>query len=187
MEYKDLDEQSLARCCREGDILAEDELYRRYAPKVYTLCRRYLNDGNEAKDLVQDSLIQALDKIHRFSFTGNGSLYNWIRRIAVNKAINHLKRNRWRFVPLEYWQGDSFIIEDSYELEQIPEEKILEWIASLTDLRRTVFNMYCIDGYSHKEIARMIGISEKGSAGVLAKARKQLKEKIEHYIKEGEQ
>ena len=88
---------------------------------------------------------------------------------------------------MEYWQEESFIIEDSNELEQIPEEKLLEWIASLTDLRRTVFNMYCIDGYSHKEIARMIGISEKGSAGVLAKARKQLKEKIEHYIKEGEQ
>ena len=136
MEYKDLDEQSLARCCREGDILAEDELYRRYAPKVYTLCRRYLNDGNEAKDMVQDSLIQALDKIHTFSFTGNGSLYNWIRRIAVNKAINHLKRNRWRFVPLEYWQGDSFIIEDSdepnfEELEDIEEEIKIEDLENL--------------------------------------------------------
>ena len=69
-------------------------------------------------------------------------------------------------------------------MESIPEEKLLEWISKLPDLRRAVFNLYCIDGYSHKEIGNMLGISEKGSAGVLAKARKQLKDKIKQYLKE---
>lgn len=72
------------------------------------------------------------------------------------------------------------------EILAIPQEKMLEWISQLPELRRAVFNLYCIDGYSHKEIAKLLGISEKGSAGVLAKARKQLKQKIFQYIKETE-
>ena len=72
-------------------------------------------------------------------------------------------------------------------MEEIPQEKLLEWIARLPTLRRTVFNLYCIDGYSHKEIGKMLGISEKGSAGVLAKARKQLKADIQDYLKDAEQ
>ena len=68
----------------------------------------------------------------------------------------------------------------------IPQEKLLEWISKLPDVRKAVFNLYCIDGYSHKEIAEMLGISEKGSAGMLAKARKQLKEEINRYLKDTE-
>lgn len=70
------------------------------------------------------------------------------------------------------------------EVEAIPQEKLLEWISELPDMRKAVFNLYCLDGYSHKEIAQMLGISEKGSAGMLAKARKQLKEKIGRYWKD---
>jgi RNA polymerase sigma-70 factor (ECF subfamily) len=70
------------------------------------------------------------------------------------------------------------------EVEAIPQEKLLEWIAGLPDMRKAVFNLYCLDGYSHKEIAGMLGISEKGSAGMLAKARKQLKERISRYRKD---
>ena len=71
-------------------------------------------------------------------------------------------------------------------MEEIPQEKLLEWISQLPDMRKAVFNLYCIDGYSHKQIGRMLGISEKGSAGMLAKARKQLKESINSYLKEKE-
>ena len=69
-------------------------------------------------------------------------------------------------------------------MESISEDMLLDFISRLPELRRTVFNLYCIDGYSHKQIAEMLGISEKGSAGVLAKARKQLKEEIRHYLKD---
>ena len=68
------------------------------------------------------------------------------------------------------------------EVASIPEEKILEWISRLPDLRRSVFNMYCIDGYSHQEISQMLGISVAGSTSVLAKARKQLKKEIRRYL-----
>ena len=131
---------------------------------------------------MQESLIQALDKIQTFNGS-KGSLYGWISQIAINKALNQIKRKRWRTVSLDAWTQDTIPEPTEAEMETIPEEKLLEWISKLPDLRRAVFNLYCIDGYSHMEIGKMLGISEKGSAGVLAKARKQLKEEIRHYLK----
>ena len=182
--YKELDEQELARYCSQGDRLAENELYRRYAVRVDALCRRYLGDEEDAKDLMLETLIQALDRIDTYKYSGKGSLYAWISRIAVNKAINHITRQRWRTVRLDLWAQDNIPEPTEDEMDTVPKEKLQEWIAGLPDLRRAVFNMYCIDGYSHKEIAKMLGISEKGSASVLVKARRQLKEKIRDYLKE---
>ena len=182
--YKELDEQALARYCSQRDRMAENELYNRYAAKVYTLCKRYLGDDDEAKDLMLETLIQALDKIETYKYKGNGSLYAWISRIAINKALNQIKRQRWRIVPLDLKTRDSIPDPTEEEMEVIPSEKLQEWISGLPDLRRTVFNLYCIDGYSHQEIAKLLGISETGSTSILAKARKQLKEKIKGYLKE---
>ena len=153
---------------------------------MLTLCRRYLGDSDEAKDMMQDVLIQALDKIQTFTFRGPGSLYGWISRIAINKSINHLKRQRWRTVRLEAAGPDGIPEPVEQDMEEIPQEKLLEWIAKLPDMQRTIFNMYCIDGYTHRQIGEMLGISEKGSAGELARARKQLKEKIRQYLKDKE-
>ncbi|MBP5302675.1 MAG: sigma-70 family RNA polymerase sigma factor, partial [Bacteroidales bacterium] len=166
--------------------MAEDELYRRYAARVLTLCRRYSRDGDEAKDLMQDALIRALDKIQTYKYAGKGSLYGWIRRIAINKAIDQIKRQRWRTVSLDLSSQDNIPEPTEQEMEDIPQEKLLEWIAQLPDMRRTVFNMYCIDGYSHKEIATMLEISEMGWASVLTIAKTQLKERIKQYLKEME-
>ena len=185
--YKELDEQALARCCSQRDRMAQDELYRRYAVRVYMLCKRYTGDSDDAKDLMVETLIQALDKIDTFTYTGEGSLYGWISRIAINKALNQIKRHRWRRVSLDFQAQDNSPEPTEEEVAEIPKEKLLEWISELPDLRRTVFNLYCIDGYAHKEIARMLGISETGSTSTLVKARKQLKEKIKQYLKEQDQ
>lgn len=181
--YKELDEQELARYCCNGDRLAEDELYKRYAARVYTLSRRYLGDGDEAKDNMQESLIQALDKIQSFKYSGKGSLYGWISRIAINKALNQIQRHRRRIVSLDFLSRDTVEDPTEEEMERIPQEKLLEWISGLPDMKRAVFNLYCLDGYSHKVIGGLLGITEKGSAGILAKARKQLKEEIRQYLK----
>jgi len=182
--YKELDEQDLAKFCSQKDRMAEDELYRRYAVRVHTLCRRYLGDDDDAKDLMLETLIRALDKIDTFQYTGEGSLYAWISRIAINKAINQIKRHRWRVVPTDFRVQDNIPEPTEEEVTEIPKEKLREWISELPDMRRAVFNLYCIDGYSHQEIGRMLGISERGSTSTLAKARKQLKERIKQYLKE---
>ena len=180
---QDWDEQRLARLCSEGNREAEEELYTRYAARVFTLCRRYSDNPDEAKDLMQEALLKALDRISTFKYTGNGSLYGWISRIAINLALNQIKRRRWRTVSLDFGGHDNLPEPTEEEMVSIPQEKLLEWIAELPDVRKAVFNLYCLDGYSHKEIAQMLGISEKGSAGMLAKARRQLKEKISRYWK----
>ena len=184
--YKNLDEQALARYCSQRDRMAEDELYRRYAVKVNMLCRRYVGDEEEAKDLMLETLIQALDKIETYKYSGKGSLYGWIRRIAINKAINQIKRRHWKMVPMDLWTHDNIPEPTEEEMVTIPNEIIRNWIAGLPDLRRAVFNLYCIDGYSHREIGEMLGISENGSTSILAKARKQLKGMIKEYLKEQE-
>ena len=184
--YKELDEQTLARYCSQRDRMAEEELYSRYAARVLTLCRRYTDNPDDAKDLMQESLIQALDKIATYRYSGKGSLYGWISRIAINRALNQIRRRRWRTVSLDERVQDSVPDPSEEEMAIVPQEKLLEWIAGLPDMRRAVFNLYCIDGYSHKEIGEMLGISEKGSAGMLAKARKQLKEEIHQYWKDTE-
>jgi len=165
--------------------MAEEELYNRYAARVFTLCRRYTDNPDDAKDLMQEALIQALDKIASYRYSGKGSLYGWISRIAINRALNQIRRKRWKTVSLDL-REDSIPDPTEEEMATIPQEKLLEWISKLPDVRKAVFNLYCIDGYSHKEISEMLKISEKGSAGMLAKARKQLKEEINRYLKDTE-
>lgn len=182
--YKDIDEQTLARYCSQRDRMAEEELYKRYAARVNTLCRRYVKDTDEADDLMIETLVQAIDKIGTYKYLGEGSLYKWISRIAINKAINRIKRQYWRVIPLNEKVHDNIPDPTEDEMVVIPREKLSGWIADLPDLKRTVFNLYCIEGYPHKEIGRMLGISERGSTSMLAKARKELKDKIREYLKE---
>jgi len=170
--------------CSQKDRLAGDELYRRYAVKVYTLCKRYLGDEDDAKDLMLDTLVQALDKIETYRYMGEGSLGRWIGKIAINKALSRIRKQRWLIIPLDGWVKDNIPEPREEEVEMIPREKLQEWIADLPGLRRAVFNLYCLDGYSHQEIGEMLGISERGSTSTLAKARRQLKEKIRQYLKE---
>ena len=97
-----------------------DELYRRYAVRVNALCRRYVGDDDEAKDLMLETLIQALDKIDSYQYTGEGSLYAWISRIAINKSINQIKRQRWRMVHMDLWTQDNIPEPTEDEMVAIP-------------------------------------------------------------------
>lgn len=166
------------------DPKAEEELYTRYAGRLLTLCRRYTGDSDLAKDLMQDALIKALENIRTYQFRGRGSLYAWTSRIAVNMSINHISRIRARFVSMDILlQREDVEEPDEADMLLIPKERLMGMISSLPESRRLVFNMYCIEGYSHREIAEMLGISEKGSASLLAKARKQLKMMIGDYLR----
>lgn len=94
-----------------------------------------------------DTLIQALEKMDTYKYSGEGSLYAWLSRIAVNKAINRIKRYRWRMIPLDSLIKDDIPDPTGEEMEMVPPEKLREWIGALPDLRRAVFNLYCIEGY----------------------------------------
>ena len=167
------------------DHLSERELYEKYAPRIFTLCRRYSDSVEDAEDLLQDTFIAAFDKIDRFSYRGEGSLYAWFSRIAVNRAVDRIRKTRWSRLSLRIVE-ETVPEPSTEEAELIPQEKMLDFISSLPKMKRAVFNLYCMEGYSHREIGEMLGISEKGSASMLAKARNQLKRAIKQYIREQE-
>ena len=177
-------EQELVRLCTTGNREAQGELYEKYAARLYALCCRYIADREESQDLMHDSMIKAMDTIGTFRFNGEGSLYAWLRRLTVNTVIDRLReKNRLRTVQLDETMEPSFPEPDEEEVDSIPASVMLQMVASLPEVRRTVFNMYCIDGFNHKEIAQAINITEKGSASILAKARTQLKSAVNDYLK----
>lgn len=186
MMYQELDEQDLASLCLKGDRQAQEELYRRYAARLFTLCCRYSDNQDEARDLMHDTFLKAFDKISSFTCHGKGSLYSWICRIAINAALDSINRYKFRFVSLMPAISDELIEPDEEEIATIPQEKLLDLISGLPDTQRAIFNLFCLDGYKHKEIAAMLGISEKGSASLLAKAKAKLKKSIMDYLKASE-
>lgn len=181
--YQRLDEHSLVSYCAKSDRKAQEELYTRYAARVFTLCLRYSDDRDEAQDLLHSTFLKALENIQSFKYQGDGSLLAWISRIAINTALAHIKRYKLHFVFLDTYMSPSLPEPTDEEFDRVSIEKLLEFISKLPDIQRAIFNMHCLDGYSHKEIAQQLGISERGSTSMLAKAKNKLKKQINEYIK----
>ena len=181
-----LTEQELALGCVRKDRDAQGELYARYSSRLYAICLRYIEDREEARDLMHDCMIKAMDNFKSFRYVSEGSLYAWLSRITVNMAINRLKESsRFRQIPFEQVSGDELenaLEPDAESVRKIPDGVLDKLIAELPPVRRTVFNMYCVDGYSHHDIARALGITERTSTSVLAKARASLKKALMNYI-----
>ena len=181
-----LTEQELALGCVRNDRDAQGELYARYSSRLYAICLRYIEDREEARDLMHDCMIKAMDNFKSFRYVSEGSLYAWLSRITVNMAINRLKESsRFRQISFEQVGGDELenaLEPDAESVRKIPDGVLDKLIAELPPVRRTVFNMYCIDGYSHHDIARALGITERTSTSVLAKARVSLKKALMNYI-----
>ena len=161
--------------CRAGDRKMQELLYRQSASKMLAVCMRYARDRMEAEDTLQLGYIKVFQKVKEYR--GDGSFEGWIRRIMVNTAIESYRKN------LKTLQIVS--IEDSYEqpsagfdFSRMAMQDLLGLIQQLADGYRIVFNMYIIEGYSHKEIAATLGISEGASKSQLSRARAVLREEI---------
>lgn len=181
-----LTEQELALGCARKERDAQGELYARYAARLYALCLRYIENREEARDLMHDAMIKVMDNFSSFKYVSEGSIWAWLSRITVNMAVDRLKENsRFRQIPLDLVSGDEIenaLEPDSESVRAIPDDVLDEMIAGLPPVKRTVFNMYCIDGFSHKDIAKALGISERGSTSILAKARASLKKVLTDYL-----
>lgn len=148
---------------------------------------RYVGNDDDAKDVLQDTFIKALTMIKGFAWAGEGSLQAWLTRIAVNASLNFL-RSRKRLVSLNVDTLDDppDLAEEptAAEVNSLDASTILAMVAELPDGYRTVFDLYCLDGYSHKEIAEQLGINEKSSSSQLLRAKTLLARKIKKYINE---
>lgn len=174
-----MNDDQLIESCRKGERRAMEELYNRFAPKMRGLCFRYVRSVFEVDDVLQEAFIKVFSKLS--SFKGNGSLEGWIRRIVVNTAINyyHSNLNQSANVMLEAVKEVDL---DPVEItDRLSIEELYTVISKLPDGYRFVFNMFAIDGFSHKEIADSLNITESTSRSQYTRARKHLISLLEQH------
>lgn len=178
-------EERLAIRCKEKDATAQEELFNEYGSLVFRTCKRYVSNEEIAKELMLDTFMKVYSNISRFSYLGPGSLTAWIKKIAIHMCISHLRKSaRSSIVTLPVNEIEHLQLEDAEKLESIVPMKVLVGIIdSLPDMYRITMQLYCIDGYSHSEIAEMLGIKESSSASNLHRARSIVAEKVKEYIK----
>jgi len=158
----------------QGDSRAEKQLYDRYAAKMLGACRMYIKDMHYAEDVMIQGFTRALDNLGRFRF--EGSFEGWLRRIMVREAIDFLRqRTQLYFEDISEVEVAPFITDN----QDMDAELLQLLIDKLPEGYRTVLVMFAVEGYSHKEIAEMLNISENTSKSQLFKARKQLQEQLE--------
>jgi RNA polymerase sigma factor (sigma-70 family) len=176
---QNIPERDLIVGCLEGDRRMQEELYRRFSPRMYAVCLRYAGNAEEAEDILQEGFIKIFKKLD--SFRSEGSFEGWVRRIFVNTAIEHFRRKRY-LMPVT--EKEENTIEGKYTsvLDELAEKDILALIQELSPGYRTVFNMYVVEGYTHKEIADMLGISEGTSKSQLSRAKVILQEMVKNHI-----
>lgn len=172
-----MDELTLIQNCVKGDPVAQRKLFEKFAPKMMTVCLRYLKDVQEAEDVLQDGFIKIFQKIDAYQFTG--SFEGWMRKIIVNTALDQIRRNRnmgfsEEFDTIEYKMESS-----DHIFEDLVAQDLMKLIANLPDGYKVVFNMFAIEGYSHKEIGELLGISENTSKSQFSRARAYLRNKLE--------
>lgn len=168
--------EQLIQDCQHNDIKAQEQLYRLFAPKLFSVCLKYSRNYADAQDNLQDGFLIIFKKIGQFQF--KGSFEGWAKRVMVN---NVLQKYRSEGVVELVHENIPDEDDDGLDLEDdsITMEFLVAIIQQLPDRYRMVFNLYVIDGFSHKEIAEMLGITTGTSKSNLARARIILKEKIE--------
>ncbi len=168
-------EHQLLRQCIAGDRKAQQGLYDLFAPTVYAICMRYMGNSDDAKDMLQETMVKFYQKAAEFRF--QGSLGGWVKRIGVNACLDQLKRNKAKFTTdIENAFGLSGDVNAAQPLET---KDLMRLLGTLPVGYRTVFNLYAIEGFSHGEIAKLLNISENTSKSQLFKARKWLQSKLE--------
>jgi RNA polymerase sigma-70 factor (ECF subfamily) len=161
-------EEDLIRGCLERDKAAQQQLFDLYASKMYGVCFRYVKQAMEAEDILVMAFTKVFDRLSQFK--GEGSFEGWIRRIMINEALTHLRKNRTMHLLTDLDQADR---QPDYDklADHLEAEDLLRMIDKLPPGYRVVFNMYAIDGYSHKEIGTQLGITENTSKSQLSRAR----------------
>jgi len=169
-----LTEQELIRKCIKGNREAQELLYRTYAPVLFGVCLKYSRNKSEAEDNLHDSFMTIYEKMHQYG--SKGSFEGWLKRVTINTVLQKYRKKD----PLSLLAP----VEDQGEDRRTGEElevslgQLLQYIQELPHKYRITFNMYVLDGYSHKEISEILGTSTGTSKSNLSRARMILQEKI---------
>jgi len=163
----------------EGDRKAQKAIYDSLSGKMYAVCLRYMADRESALDVLQDAFVTLFTKLE--SFSGEGSFEGWARKIFVNTALMSLRKRDILKQTEDVEAAWNVPATDAGAIQSIGYSELLKLISELPPGFRTVFNMYVLEGYSHKEIAECLGISEVTSRSQLQRARALLQTKIKKY------
>lgn len=168
-------ESGLIQGCLRGERGAQRHLYDTYSGKFLAICIRYLKDREHAEDVMIEAFMKIFEKLPQYQ--GTGSFEGWMKRIIVTQALMTLRSNRHLMMEVNL-ENETDFQDQSYELNHLEVVELREMVESLPVGYRTVFNLFAIEGYSHQEIATLLGITESTSKSQLNRARKTLKEKI---------
>ncbi len=168
--------------CRIGNRLYQRKLYDKYASKMLNLCQRYCRNNMDAEDIIQEGFIKVFNKLNSYSATG--SFEGWIRRIMINTALEKYRKQKYLYPVSE-------IIENNHDLSydhiigDISAKDLMKLIQELSPKYRMVFNLYAIEGYSHKEIGDMLNVTVGTSKSNLSRARMILQKRVKQLFLPG--
>jgi RNA polymerase sigma factor (sigma-70 family) len=168
-------DSDLIQGCLAGDRKMQELLYQRFSPKMYAVCLRYSNSADDARDLLQEGFIKVFKNLEKFR--SEGSFEGWIRRIFVNTSIEHFRRATTMQSVTEAHEN-TFEDKEWNAFDNLAEKDVIKMIRDLSPGYKQVFNMYVVEGYSHKEIGELLGISEGTSKSQLARAKMILQKMI---------
>lgn len=164
------EEQQIIAAVRRGEAKAQKEIFDRYASPMMSVCYRYVGDTETAKDMIQEGFIKVFTKIDTYS--GIGSFSGWVRRIFVTTCLEYLRQKDALRFSASVDDYENSLPESEYSItDKISADDILKIVANLAEGYRTVFNMYAIEGYSHAEIAAILGVTEVTSRTQFLRAR----------------
>ncbi len=172
-------ETDLIQGCISGNRQMQELLYQKYSSKMYGVCLRYSGNVEDANDLLQEGFIKIFKNLTKFR--GEGSFEGWIRRIFVNTSIEHF-RKKVKLHNVTEVQENTIEDYDLNILDTLAEKDIISLVNELSPGYKAVFNMHVIEGYSHKEIADILGINEGTSKSQLARAKGVLKKSLEKRL-----
>lgn len=162
--------------CLARDPKAQEALYKRFASRMYSVCLRFARNTLEADDLLQEGFIRVFSFLN--NYRNQGSLEGWIRRTIVNTAINYYHQRAKDYAEVSYEKADADHLLTEDAIDQLSLDELLKLIQELPEGYRMVFNLYVLEGYSHQEIAVMLGITESTSKSQLSRARLSLQQRI---------
>ncbi len=168
-------DKDLIQGCVNEDRSCQRMVYERYASKMMTVCLRYSRHRLEAEDILQDGFVKVFNNLEKFQF--KGSFEGWIRRIMVNTALKNFRKSsvKKELIGIEDYEHGS---EEPDVLPRLSAEVLLKLVSELPAGYKVVFNLYAIEGFSHREIAETLEIKESTSRSQLVKARKMLQNRI---------
>ncbi|MCX2681209.1 sigma-70 family RNA polymerase sigma factor [Galbibacter sp. EGI 63066] len=165
--------EQLIKQCKRQERKAQEQLYKLFNTKLYTVCLKYSRNQTEAEDNLHDSFMVIFEKIDKYNF--KGSFEGWIKRVTINTVLQKYRKEGIFDTLPNHLEADVMVDVD----ETVSLDYLLKLIQELPDRYRLTFNLYVMDGYSHKEIADMLNISEGTSKSNLARAKMTLRNKIE--------